>query len=114
MRGRAAGRQHLPWFKIPLKTMSRESIFYQSVNMSGEDSEKFHQPSFFFLFFKDIHKELDISKVTSSFSFLVLFNQILYLTETLGALLPWRRTVSNVRHGKFRKGMWLPWKQPHE
>lgn len=40
-----------------------------------------------------------------------LLGTILYLT---GPLLPWRRTVSNVRHDKFRRGIWLPWKQPHE
>lgn len=48
---------------------------------------------------------------------LVVWYQILHLTGTLGALLPWRRTVSDVRHGKISKGnvvtletaTWVSW-----
>lgn len=109
IRGRAAGKQHLPWFKIPLKTMSRESIFISQWTWAVKTARNF------LFFFKGGRYPQGTGHFQSYiFIFLFSFYQILYLTGTLGALLPWRRTVSNVRHGKFRKGMWLPWKQPHE
>lgn len=82
--------------------------------MSGEDNEQFRQPSFLLKTVKSGYRQGTGHFQTYISIPLLVWYQILYLTGTLGALLPWRRTVSNVRHGKFRKGMWLPWKQPHE
>lgn len=113
LHGRAAGRQHLAWFKVLLNTTCMEIIFYQLLNMSGKTMTHFNNPSFC----KEgsIDKELDLFQNYAIIS-LLLWYQILYLTGTLGALLPWRRTVSNVRHGTFRKGMvtletatWVSW-----
>lgn len=99
--GHALGNQHLAWFKIFL-TKSLKNL-YQPPNTEREEAAL------------SAFKLWNEQKFTRKFKFasLLLFtwHKILYLT---GPLLPWRRTVSNVRRGKFRRGMWLPWKQPQE